>query len=162
MFKDEISNIDLSLADGTTIFVESEDGELEGKNAFTVDEEGNPTEEAVANGVHELQDGRSITVEDGVVMSVQESEEEDLNNKIAELEAKMAEMAQEKEAAEAKVTESQQEIKALAEEFKNLSKLTVGDQSPPKKPIIKAKNRFEEEPDKGHPLDSFAKYLNNK
>jgi hypothetical protein len=55
-------NIELTLADGAQIFVDSEDGELEGKATDAPD------------GTHQLQDGRSITVEGGVVVSVQEAE----------------------------------------------------------------------------------------
>lgn len=55
--------IDLATKDGKVLNVMSEDGELEGK-PVTID--GQP-----ANGTYPLQDGRSITCADGMVVSIQ-------------------------------------------------------------------------------------------
>lgn len=57
--------IDLKTKDGKMLNVQSEDGALPGKPA-TID--GQP-----ANGTYMLEDGRSITCENGIVMSVQEA-----------------------------------------------------------------------------------------
>jgi ATP-dependent protease ClpP protease subunit len=63
--KPEIKNMDIELEDGQSIFVESEDGELEGK-----------TTNAPA-GTHKLKDGRTITVVEGDNGNVVESVSED-------------------------------------------------------------------------------------
>ena len=88
-------NVDIKLSDGTVLFVESEDGELEGKMAYLADEEGNKSENPAPAGTHELEDGRSIVVsEGGMIESVEESSPEDqekidLQNKVAELTAQI-------------------------------------------------------------------------
>jgi hypothetical protein len=152
------------LEDGSSIFIESEDGELEGKNAFVADAEGNPTEEAAPNGTHLLRDGRSITIEEGVVTSVQEAtdEVENLKNTIAELEAKL----QEKEEAEAKsngeLEEAKSQMLELIKDVENLKKMTVGGDEPVKKPYVKPQNKFDTLKETGHVLDDFAKQIYNK
>lgn len=56
----------VELEDGKTVFIESEDGEVEGKNAWM--DEAMTT--AAPDGVHKLRDGRTITVQGGKVVSV--------------------------------------------------------------------------------------------
>ena len=52
-------DIVVELNDGEKLFVVSEDGELEGKEVFKADAEGNRTDEAAPDGTHDLNDGRS-------------------------------------------------------------------------------------------------------
>jgi len=98
--KDEapaVANMDIELEDGSNIFVESEDGELEGKMTNA------------PAGTHRLKDGRTITVvetdEGNVVESVSEDsselenkdeEKEMMKAKIEELEAKIKDMEDDK------------------------------------------------------------------
>lgn len=166
-FKDVAENMTVTLSDGGSIFVESEDGELEGKKAFTVDEEGNPTETPVEDGVHTLEDGRSITVEGGVVLSVQEAmptEEVDvLKEQVKNLEAQIAEAQKEKEElaeANAKETgEIKTVVSELMAEVKNFKQMTVGNVEPVKKPVIQPENKFKSEPEPKTGMDNFANYL---
>ena len=108
-------NMAVELADGKMLFVYSEDGELEGKQAVLADAEGNPTEENAPAGTHDLRDGRKIVVgEGGVISAVEESalaqaiaRAEAAEKKVAEMEAKVNEAAQ-------AVTEATQRMEALA------------------------------------------------
>lgn len=86
----------LQLADGTNISVSSESADqLEGADAVTVDEAGNPTGTPAPDGEHTLSDGRVIVVSQGKVTEVKPSEPEpqdtgDLNAKIEALEKTVA------------------------------------------------------------------------
>lgn len=80
--------LSVELADGSKIWVETEDGELEGKVAYTTDSEGNPTSDFAPVGTHDLIDGRKITVgEGGVITAVELNEMDALKNEIAALKA---------------------------------------------------------------------------
>jgi ATP-dependent protease ClpP protease subunit len=110
--KPEVKNMDIELEDGENIFVESEDGELEGK-----------TTNAPA-GTHRLKDGRTITVVEGENGNVVESVSEDATEAEAmedgeDEEKKM--LAKENEELKAKVEEL--EAKALAQKTENEEKL---------------------------------------
>jgi len=160
IFVPKIMNMNVELEDGNMIFIETEDGEIEGKRAFTTDEEGNGTDTPAPDGTHTLRDGRSITVEDGIVTSVQEvSAEEEMQAKIAELEAELTNMKAEKETVEAKLEEGTATLAEIMTEVTNLKKMTAGDTAPPKKVVHEPKNRFEEPKAKGHNLDGFASDL---
>ena len=82
---DEPVNVDLTLSDGSQISVDAETGEsIEGAATNA------------PNGQHTLEDGRVITVSDGVITSVESASEEqaeDKDAKIAELEAKIVELS---------------------------------------------------------------------
>lgn len=120
---EEAVNMDIELEDGNTIFVESEDGELEGKATNAPD------------GTHRLRDGRSITVADGVVQSVQEGESEEaegmdddeekqaMRDKIAQLEAQLQE-------ASAMTQEKEESYNKLSEEVMNIKKMISSNASP--------------------------------
>lgn len=58
-------NLILTLDNGEELYVESEDGEVEGKLVFS-----EKTGEPAPNGQHKLVDGREITVEEGIITSV--------------------------------------------------------------------------------------------
>ena len=160
IFVPQIMNMNVELEDGSMIFVQTEDGELEGKPAFTTDEEGNGTDTPAPDGTHALRDGRSITVEGGVVVSVQEESAEDkLTAKVAELEEALQNMQAEKDTVEAKLSEGTETLAAIMTEVTNLKKMTAGDTAAPKKVVHEPTNKFNEPATKGHSLDGFAKDL---
>ena len=161
--KPEVENMNIELEDGAIIFVDSEDGEVVGKMAYTTDEEGNKTEDFAPEGTHSLKDGRSIVVgADGVVVSVSEIE----NNKDEEKEALTNEIAQLKAQLEAsnsaaeKVTNEFKDIQnKLMTEIKSIKKQTIGKTVVAKafvKPVDKLNNNTVA---KSHPLDGFSAYL---
>jgi len=151
--------IDLQTQDGKVLNVMSEDGELEGKPA-TVD--GQP-----AQGTYPLKDGRSITCEGGMVVSVQEAQSAAAPAPAAppaqpnqaapapaptqsaaeqQLAAQVAVMKAEKEAAEAKaaaaIAEKATAVQALAQINTEMQQQLAGDPAPPSRgtgPTMKAK-----------------------
>lgn len=76
------AEVELSLADGGSVYVDSEDGEIEGKSVYTDESMTEPA----PDGVHALEDGRQITVSGGQITSVSEVAEESKKQE-AELEA---------------------------------------------------------------------------
>lgn len=138
----EPKNIMVKVNDGSEIFVESEDGSLMGKKVFKVSE-GERTEESVADGVYTLEDGKKITVADGVISAVEEPAEdsiEDLKNRISELETENESLKAEKESAETKAQEAETELKDEQEKVKEVQaslkeiRTKVFGENPPKKP----------------------------
>jgi ATP-dependent protease ClpP protease subunit len=86
--------LEIELDNGAMIYVETEDGEIEGKRAYMV-----ATGEPAPDGEHKLIDGRTITVQNGIIVSVSEAEnmqqeEEKTTNETAMTEEKMAEAIQ--------------------------------------------------------------------
>lgn len=157
-FDADPKNVTVTLANGSAIFVESEDGELEGKNAFTVDEEGNATDTPVEDGTFQLEDGRSITVEGGVVMSVQEASDEIdvLRDQVKDLEKQIAESQKQDKTKDTENKEIKKTVSDLMGEMKNLKALTVGDSGDLYKAHIDPPNKLNNDPPEGHPLDGFA------
>ena len=113
-----IANMDIELEDGSIIFVESEDGELEGKQTNA------------PAGTHRLRDGRSITVveteSENVIESVSEDvselenkddEKEMMKAKISELEAKIKDMEGEKLEMSAKVKKQDDDLKGFEDKL---------------------------------------------
>lgn len=146
----EPSNMTLELEDGKMIFVRSEDGEMEGKPVVMADEEGNPTEEPAPDGTHRLRDGRSITVEGGVVVSVQEEDEEDeemaaklkeYEDKIKDLETQLAAKAEAEAKSEEAQNEMKEQFKNLASQVEQLQKVTVGTPFKADKPVTQPQNK---------------------
>jgi ATP-dependent protease ClpP protease subunit len=167
----EPKNIAVELADGATVFVRSEDGEFEGKQAYMVDADGEVTETPAPDGTHALRDGRSITVENGIITSVQETpeameddkEKEEMKAKIAELEAKLKAEVTAKAEAEVVNNTMMEQMKQLSEEVKNLSSLTVGKPFEADKGHVAppSKDATPEAPT-GHKMDAFAKQLTER
>jgi ATP-dependent protease ClpP protease subunit len=172
--KSEPKNMAVELEDGTSIFVQSEDGEFEGKPVFLVDAEGQVTQTPAPDGSHKLRDGRTITVENGIVTSVAETsaeeaaapaaemdkEKEEMKSKIAELEAKIAASAQAKAEAEAQNKTIMDQVQNLALEVKNLSSLTAGKKFEVDKGYVAPKGKdVNPEPVAKSTLDGFANYL---
>lgn len=176
----QFKNETATLADGTVIQVMSDDGEWVGKQVMT--EDGNP----LAAGEHPLQDGRVLVVDgSGIITEIKEAaapadkQDEDMENKIKELEAQLAEAKAAKETAEASVKALQTEAttaKAKAMKFENrvteiekqFLKLqeeagkTVGDTTPaPKGPTFKASSNAGSE--MADPMGQEAlKYFRNR
>lgn len=164
--KSEPKNMAVELADGATIFIESEDGEFEGKRAFVVDAEGEVTSTPAPDGTHELRDGRSITVSEGVITSVQEAvepeavmdeEKEKMRARIAELEAQIAGATTAKTEVELQNKSMMDQVKALAKEVETLSSLTVGKAFEAEKGHVAPKNKdTQPQPSSGSNLDDFT------
>ena len=127
----------ITLDDGSSVFIDSEDGEFVGKSIF-LEEGGEP----LGDGDYMLEDGRELVVADGLVSEVKEGEGEEveeLKAKIAELEASMVESSkalEESNEVNAKLDESVKEIfakvEALEVENKAMASVTVGGKSPVK------------------------------
>lgn len=147
-----------TLADGTVIVVDSEDGDWAGKSVTY--EDGSP----VPPGTYELNGGRSLTVGEGSTietvtdpesateqpependMKIKE-ENEQLKARVAELESALqarndasAKLEDTKVKLEAKAKQLEEtlnvKVKALTEELKAFKETTVGDTTPPAKAI---------------------------
>lgn len=172
-----IQNMAVELEDGTMIFVESEDGELEGKFAFIADEEGNKTEEKAPEGTHMLNDGRSITVDaEGMITSVQEVESddmavEDLKNEIerlkSELEAKnkaseeltneLSEYKEKITSQDEKLNSQEEQIKGIASQLEEIKNLTAGGDQVVVKANNKPSNKSQEPAPPSSGLGSWGK-----
>lgn len=145
-----IKNEAATLADGTVIEVLTEDGEWVGKQVMTAD--GN----ALASGEHPLVDGRVLVVGDGGIISevrqaeapADKQQNEEMDNKIKELETQLAEAKAAKEAAlataeaakseaasaNAKVSKFENKMTDLEKQFlelKEAASKTIGDKTPP-------------------------------
>lgn len=162
-------NVTDTLADGTVIVVESEDGDWAGKRATL--EDGSP----LPPGDHELAGGRLLVVgEGGVISEVKEAEPED-NTKTEEMEA-----LKKLEAAEARIKELESALEAQANtaaqavakaksfenklnvelptlkaEIDKLKNTTVGDTTPPDRGVKKTFGA--DAPVIDHPLAAFFK-----
>lgn len=124
--KPEAKSLLVDLEGGVQVFVFTEDDVLEGKNVV-VAEEGEPTEIPAPDGPHTLADGRTITVEAGIITAVAEAgedvSEETLSEKILQLieaqnqkiESIEASIKSKEDDDEPKALEFQAEIKALKE-----------------------------------------------
>jgi len=113
------AEVKLDLADGGSVYVDSEDGEIEGKSVYTDESMSEPA----PDGVHALEDGRQITVASGVVESVSEAAEDKEGEEVAELEAKLAEQeAYNKELMET-IAEQNKQLDEIRNEVKELGKI---------------------------------------
>ena len=118
---DEAVNMDLELEDGNTIFIESEDGEFEGKATNAPD------------GTHRLSDGRSITVADGIVTSVQEGEGEEANmdeEMVSVSKAEYEEMQKALADAQASAQATETEYQALSKEVMDIKAMISSSAKP--------------------------------
>lgn len=166
-----------ALADGRVIVVESEDEDWTGKKVTL--EDGTP----LPAGEHELASGKKISVDDqGTITSVTEAEPpadkqqtEDMDNKIKELEAQLAEAKNAKEvaeanaktqvaAAEAKATKFENRVAGIEKEFlkfKEEASKTMGDTSElPKGPVFKNADKEQKSDPMGDMALQFYKNRN--
>lgn len=147
IWKSKAKNMQIDLADGKAIYVESEDGELPGKKAFMI-VEGQPTNEKAPDGPHKLRDGREIVVADGVISSVKEAAPVEtvdslkalMENQKKEYEAKIADMEKDKTVQAQIANEMTTQVKALKDEFSNFKNQIAGDLNEDKEDFTK---RFE-------------------
>ena len=131
-------NMAVTLSDGTSLYIYSDDGELAGKRAVLADSEGMPTEQVAPVGTHKLSDGREIIVgEGGVIESVGESESEASAAKIAMAEEEAKKLQEQVSGLQTAMEEKEKEnvaLKAQLVEFtakipeleKALSEITDG------------------------------------
>lgn len=166
--KEQPKNMGLQLDNGQMIFVQTEDGDLVGKEVFLATESGEPTEDAAPDGTHLLTDGRSIVVESGVITAVEEPEMEDveaMKKKMKEMEEELAGYREKDEAAQAALQDATQKAENLEAEntelkntiqnkMKALEEKVFGNPEPAK--VADAKDSKNTEP---HPMDGFANYL---
>lgn len=125
MLRGSTKAMSVTLADGQNLYIFSEDGEFVGKKAVLADAEGQPTEQVAPAGEHGLQDGRTIVVGDGGMISeVREAASaatppagEQPNPEVEALKAQLMEKEKEIEAMKAAVTSSDDQMKALAAKF---------------------------------------------
>jgi ATP-dependent Clp endopeptidase proteolytic subunit ClpP len=149
IFSKKPKNLDLTLEDGTGIFVETEDENLVGKACFIVTPEGN---KPAPDGNHMLADGRTIQVKGGKIEAVQEpqanqdtkpeedEEKEKMKKEIEDLKALLAAkdelIANNKKESEAIKAESEQlktEVEGMKKEFENIRNIALGGGAPAKK-----------------------------
>ncbi len=145
-------NMTDTLADGTVIMVQSEDGDWTGKGVTY--EDGT----ALPDGPYTLASGRTITVAGGMVTEVKEPEAKqeetpedmELKQQLAAAQARIKELesavsaqteAADKATAKAKTFENKllTEVKAVQEELSKFKNMTVGDDSVPAKATKDAK-----------------------
>lgn len=114
----------VTLADGQNLYIFSEDGEFVGKKAVIADAEGQPTEQVAPAGEHALQDGRTIVVGDGGMISeVREAAAAagaagtEANPEVEALKAQLMEKEKEIEAMKAGSTAAEEKMQALAAKF---------------------------------------------
>ncbi len=139
----EFKNLDITLEDGTMLYVETKDGEVEGKRVF--DAEGNPA----SDGVKPLQDGRIITVENGVITAVQEVSAD------ADAVATNPENPMNQEQIDALVQD------AVAKAFAKVEKPTIKN-TVPSRPTIAQMATASRKTKQPHQLDSVARYITQK
>lgn len=167
----EPKNVTDTLADGTVIIVESEDGDWAGKRVTY--EDGSP----LPPGDHALSRSRLLVVgEGGVISEVKESEAEDKaepeNNqemealkKLEAAEARIKELESALEAQTANATQAEAkaksmenkfntDLKAVNDELARIKNTTVGDSTPPARAT---KLPFQAGPVTEHPLATFFK-----
>ncbi len=142
-------NMVVKVDDGSELFIETEDDILQGKKVFQI-KEGERSEEAAADKTYTLDDGRKITVVDGVISAVEEAVEdsEEVETLKAELEALKAEKAEsdaKAEETETKLEDQKEEIEQVQASLKEMKTKVFG-----KEPIIKPiKNQKSIEADAG-------------
>ncbi len=165
-----------ALADGRVIVVQSEDEDWTGKSVTF--EDGSP----VPAGDHPLASGKVISVDEtGSITAVKEAEapadkqqNEEMDNKIKELEAQLAEAKTAKEtaeanaktqvaAAEAKALKFENKVSGIEKEFLKLKEemgKTIGDNKPlPLGPV----NKIPKQAEQADPMAQEAlKYLRNR
>tara|TARA_B100000949_G_scaffold138616_1_gene121932 strand:- start:1028 stop:2152 length:1125 start_codon:yes stop_codon:yes gene_type:complete len=150
-------NITVSLEDGGELWVESEDGELEGKRVFS-EEDGDVAED----GTYPLIDGRILTVEGGIVISVAEVAEDccgDVLEKEKAIQELTAELSLAVKAQADIKKEASLKFNEIMAEVKQLKTMTAGSTSPPEKAIHEPTNKFEAQAATAHRLDAFAETL---
>lgn len=113
----------VELADGNSVFVESEDGEFVGKKVFTSDKT-----TPAPDGNHQLKDGRTLVVKGGVVESVTEavSNEAKQAAEIATLTQNLKDANDKLAAFEAEKTANAEAMQSLKKELDEVKNFVIG------------------------------------
>lgn len=120
LFKGNTKNMVVTAEGGTSLYVFTENGDLQGSKVVIADADGNPTDEAAPDGAHTLATGETITVSEGVITGVQVAESiEDLK---AEMEKKDEEYKAEMEKKDVVVQNLQNALNKIKNEFEALKK----------------------------------------
>jgi hypothetical protein len=149
----------ITLEDGSTVYIDSEDGDLVGKMIFS--EEGG---EALADGSYLLEDGRELMVEGGAISEIKEAaepneeaealakENEALKAEIETLKAASVESVSALEESEkvnaemkASIDSIVEKVSALEEENKAMASVTVGGKEPIKAAVKTPEVKKEED-----------------
>jgi ATP-dependent protease ClpP protease subunit len=159
----EVNAMEITLADGMTVWVESEDGDFVGKAIYN-EQGGDPLED----GSYALEDGRSLIVAGGIITEIVEAESED--DELEALKAENEELKNELETLRAsseetsKALEAEKEVNAqngeainsilakieeLEAENKAMAKVTVGGEAPLKQPTKAPEVKAEKEGSEG-------------
>lgn len=128
LFKNNVKAMVVKLSDGKEVFIKTEDGDLMGKEVYTV-ENGEPTSTPAPDGNHATEDGRVIVVAGGIVTEVKENEDTEakLTAKVAELEKALAEKDALVAAKETEIVNIQNKAKEYKDEFEAFkSKVVTG------------------------------------
>ena len=159
----EVNAMEITLADGMTVWVESEDGDFVGKAIYN-EQGGDPLED----GSYALEDGRSLIVAGGIITEIVEAESEE--DEVEALKAENEELKNELETLRAaneetsKALEAEKEVNAqngeainsilakideLESENKAMAKVTVGGEAPLKKAAKASEVKTEKEGSEG-------------
>lgn len=108
--------IEDALEDGTVIWVESEDGDWQGKSVFVDSADGKIP---APDGEHKLRDGRTIVTAGGVITEIKESAPDEMEALKSEIEALKAERDAANATAAQAIEGANQAIQAMAKNIKS-------------------------------------------
>jgi len=152
--------IDLATADGKTLVVDSQDGDLVGKSV-TVDG-------APAEGTYPLADGRSLVCVAGKVTEVKEAMTAE-QKEIADLKSQLQAIQTEKQALEAAKQSSDTQLNTVKTDMEKiqteivaLKKMTIGNPNPAGKGKVQTPVAFGSEVNDKGIMDSFQKEILTK
>lgn len=165
-------NVLKTTTEGVSIFIDTTDDVLEGKTAYVANQDGTPSETLAPAGVHTLDDGMVLTIDDsGVVVSAEakpeenaelaalKSENETLKNELAEIKT---ELAKSKESADTELQIIKEQLNNVTAEHVQLAKAVVSDYKAPAKFAQFNKNLLnKEEVEPAFDKDEFNKAREN-
>lgn len=165
LVKSKPKNMALELENGTKVFVETEDGDLVGKEVYLANEDGSATQEVAPDGAHTLADGRVIQVSEGIITAVEEPEMEDvaaMKEKIKQMEDELAQYKEKEEAnanALAEMEAKNQELASVIEtKLAEVQNMVIGKADVEKAKDISKTSNQENDPR----VESFKKLFQNK
>jgi ATP-dependent Clp endopeptidase proteolytic subunit ClpP len=146
-FKSKPKNLDMTLQDGTALFVETEsETDLKEKAAFIVTPEGN---QQAPDGEHTLADGKVIVVAGGIIKEVKEPEApaeptiedlkkqvEDLTNQLTAKNTEIENSKKETETIKAELETQKVQVEEVKNEFEKIRNTVLGNPKDPKKQFL--------------------------
>jgi ATP-dependent protease ClpP protease subunit len=111
----------IELEDGKTVFVDTADGEVEGKSAFMDEAMTTPA----PDGVHKLRDGRTITVAGGKIVTVAVAAAPSPSPELSAMKQENDKMKAELETMKAAMAKKDSEIQAKTNDFMALKETVV-------------------------------------